>query len=407
MNDNLKQWFRKFYNKVTGSIAFYPALMAFGFLLLSWGMLEIDFSPWGKELKSGMKWLRLKDASTARSIISTVAGAVISLTVFSFSMVMIVLNQAASQMTNRVLNSMIENRFQQLILGFYIGTIVYALFLLSTIRDVATGVYIPALSIYLLILMTITAVFLFIYFLDYVTQTVKFETVIQRVMNQTFVTMKNQFAEIEEVHVPWENLPFVEIKTQQSNYYQSFDEKKLLEIASSESVFISFLYPKGTFLIEGLVLMKIYSDKTVSEACKNKIAATTDFYNGQPIAINADYGFKQLAEIAIKALSPGINDPGTAVIALQAIASLLCYHLNKNVPFLKSDLKKMPRIYTPVPSFETIFEQCLNPIWNYGKDDQYIQLEMVFLINQLRIADTNKTHTTLFDTFIDKIEKVD
>jgi hypothetical protein len=45
MNDNLKQWFRKFYNKVTGSIAFYPALMAFGFLLLSWGMLEIDSSP--------------------------------------------------------------------------------------------------------------------------------------------------------------------------------------------------------------------------------------------------------------------------------------------------------------------------------------------------------------------------
>jgi uncharacterized membrane protein len=114
----------------------------------------------------------------------------------------------------------------------------------------------------LLILMTITAIFLFIYFLDYVTSTNKFGTVIQSVVNQKFVTMKNQLAEIEEVHVPWENLPFVEITT--IKLYQSFDEKKLLEIASSESVFISFLYPKETFLIEGLVLMKIYSDKTVS-----------------------------------------------------------------------------------------------------------------------------------------------
>jgi uncharacterized membrane protein len=404
MNQNLKQWFRKFYNKITGSIAFYPALMAFGFLFLSWGMLEVDLSPWGKELKSGLKWLRLKDASTARSIISTVAGAVISLTVFSFSMVMIVLNQAASQMSNRVLTSMIENRFQQLILGFYIGTVVYALFLLSTIREISSGVYIPALSIYLLILMTIIDIFLFIYFLDYVTQTVKFETVIERVMNQTFATMKNHFTEIEEVNVPWLNLPFIEVKTKESNYFQDFDSKILSEIAAAENVFVSFLYPKGTFLLEGVVLLKIYSDKTVLETCKNKIAAMADFYSGQPIAINADYGFKQLAEIAIKGLSPGINDPGTAVIALQAITSLLRYRLHKNAPALKKEGKKMTRIYIPVTDFKELFEQCLKPIWNYGKDDQYIQKELVFLINQLQQADSKKQHTALFDAFLSKID---
>ena len=112
------KWLRKNYNKITHSIAFFPAIIALGFILLSWGMLEIDFSNWGKQLKSGLSWISLKDASTARSIISTIAGAIISLTVFSFSMVMIVLNQAASQMSNRVLTSMIENRFQQIVLGF-------------------------------------------------------------------------------------------------------------------------------------------------------------------------------------------------------------------------------------------------------------------------------------------------
>ena len=120
MTKNITQLFKRYYNKMIGSIAFYPAIMALAFLILSWGMLELDFSPWGKEFKGGLKWLRLQDPSTARSIISTIAGAVISLTVFSFSMVMIVLNQAASQMSNRVLTSMIQNRFQQLVLGFYI-----------------------------------------------------------------------------------------------------------------------------------------------------------------------------------------------------------------------------------------------------------------------------------------------
>ena len=160
-------------------------------------MIEFDFSDYGKEIKNGLPWLSLKDASTARTIISTVAGAIISLTVFSFSMVMIVLNQAASQMSNRVLNSMIENRFQQVILGIYIGTIVYALFLLSTIRNITSGIYVPAFSIYLLILLTVIDIFLFIYFLDYVTQTVKYETVIDRVRTQTLKTIERDFKEAQ------------------------------------------------------------------------------------------------------------------------------------------------------------------------------------------------------------------
>lgn len=405
MKNSITQWLRIYYNKIISSIAFYPALMAFGFLILSWIMLEIDFSNWGQELKSQLNWLRLKDATTARSIIATVAGAVISLTVFSFSMVMIVLNQAASQMSNRVLTSMIENRFQQLVLGFYIGTIVYALFLLSTIRDTSNGIYIPALSIYLLILMTVIAIFLFIYFLDYVTQTVKFETVIERVMMQTFTTLKRDCKEIEQEITPWEHLPFIEIKTQQSNYFQSFKTKDLLEIASDENLFITFLYPQGTFLIKGSVFMKVYSEKTVLDECKNKIAKQIDFYNGQPIAVNANYGFNQLAEIALKALSPGINDPGTAIIALQAITSLLQFRLNHHQPVLGIDSGKIPRIYTPVISFDAVFKHCFDAIWNYGKNDQYIQKEMLFLIIQLKNADSDCRYTNLFDPLISKIEK--
>ena len=405
MKNSITQWLRIYYNNIISSIAFYPALMAFGFLILSWIMLEIDFSNWGQELKSQLNWLRLKDATTARSIIATVAGAVISLTVFSFSMVMIVLNQAASQMSNRVLTSMIENRFQQLVLGFYIGTIVYALFLLSTIRDTSNGIYIPALSIYLLILMTVIAIFLFIYFLDYVTQTVKFETVIERVMTQTFTSLKRDCKEIEQENMTWEHLPFTEIKTQQSNHFQSFKTKDLLELASDENLFITFLYPQGTFLIKGSVFMKVYSEKTVLDECKSKITEHIDFYNGQPIAVNANYGFNQLAEIALKALSPGINDPGTAIIALQAITSLLQFRLNHHQPVLSIDKGKVPRIHTPVISFDAVFNHCFTAIWNYGKNDQYIQKEMLFLIIQLKNADSDGRYTNLFDPLISKIQK--
>ncbi len=175
---------------MTGSIAFYPAFIGLLFLIIAVLMLNFDFSEPGKQIKLQLQWLHLKDASTARNIIAVIAGGIISLTVFSFSMVMIVLNQAASQMSNRVLDKLIGNRFQQIVLGIYIGTIVYALFLLSTIRDINSGIYIPSLSVYLLILITISDIFLFIYFIHYITQSVKYEVIIRRIYEDTKAAME-------------------------------------------------------------------------------------------------------------------------------------------------------------------------------------------------------------------------
>ena len=85
------KWFRNTYKKTITSIAFLPAVISLSFLVLSFFMIEFDFSPSGKHIKSNLHWLSLKDAQTARSICTTIAGGVISLAVFSFSMVMILL----------------------------------------------------------------------------------------------------------------------------------------------------------------------------------------------------------------------------------------------------------------------------------------------------------------------------
>ena len=401
---NFSKSLRKYYTKIISSIAFIPAIIAIGFLLLSWGMLEFDFSDFGKHLKSNLSWLSLKDASTARSIISTVAGALISLTVFSFSLVMIVLNQAASQMSNRVLSSMIENRFQQIILGFYIGTIVYALFLLSTIREINSGIYVPALSIYLLILFTVIDIFLFIYFLDYVTQTVKYETVINRIQKQTMITMKDNFEEIKEENVNWQHLPFTIIKAPESNYFQGFNETILLDLATEKNLFIRMLYSTGTFLIKGTDMMEIYCKDDIDDDTKEALQSAIDFYKGQPISLNANYGFNQLAEVAIKALSPGINDPGTAVISLHALSDLFAYRLFHRLPFLKYNEKEEAKIYLPSPLFEETFIKCINPIWHYGKEDQYIQNELILMARQLKAADHKKSYAELFDKLIRDVE---
>ena len=360
-------------------------------------MLAFDFSEYGKHLKAGLSWVSLKDASTARTIISTVVGGIISLTVFSFSMVMIVLNQAASQMSNRILSSMIENRFQQIVLGFYIGTIVYALFLLSTIRDLQNGVLVPAISIYLLLLLTVTDIFLFIYFLDYVTQTVKYETVIQRVQFQTYKTMQVQFLQIPAEEVTLNDEPFVELVSDTSGYYQGFDQKQLIKTAQELDITIVILHKKGSFLIKGSSFLKVYGRRELDDNCKKKIFLAIDFFLGQPIDRNAEYGFRHLTEVALKALSPGINDPATAVLSINALSDLFAYRLNHYLPTVLKDATDKVRVVVTNLSFEELFEECMYPIWHYGKEDRYIQNAILLMMDQLEHLDVKKSQFDFFN----------
>ena len=404
MTVNIRKYIRIYLIKIKESIAFYPAVIAIAFLLLSLMMIELDFSDWGKEVKSNFNWLSLKDASTARSIISTVAGALISLTVFSFSMVMIVLNQAASQMSNRVLSSMIENRFQQTVLGFYIGTIVYALFLLTTIRDVSSGIYVPALSIYLLILLTVVDIFLFIYFLDYVTQSVKYETVIDRIKTQTLKTMQQSSTETKSATPNWNNLNRNLVVVQESNYFQNFNTSKILTIAEKNNLYVEFLHQPTTYLLKSVPFAYVYSKEEFTDEILKDICSSADFFSGQPINLSADYGFRQLTEVALKALSPGINDPATAVLALNALSDLFMYKLNTLQQSVYLGDSGVARIKVPTISFEELFKTSVNPIWSYGKNDALIQTSLLHALSLLKSADSQKQYHNLFNVFEHKIQ---
>ncbi len=378
------KWLRVQYSNTVNSIAILPAIIASLFLLLSWLMIILDFSPEGRNIKANFNWLRLQDPATARSIISAIVAGIISLTVFSFSMVMIVLNQAASQMSNRVLDKLIGNRSQQWILGFYIGTIVYSLFLLSTIRDTDKGIHVPALSTYLLIALTILDIFLFIYFLHYITNSVKYDNIIGRIYKQTKEAIEKNYHQ--------KNFTFTNINRQEglkinatiSGNYQGFEKHKLLKLCEKENLIISITYPPGTFILKDAPFLIILNRKELSKECIDKILVLTNIEQKELIENNYYYGFRQLKEVAVKALSPGINDPGTAILSLHALIDLLTFRLQHSPVTTIRNSKGNDRIYVCGKTFDEIFIEYLLPIWDYGSNDRSIQQEFKLVLIQLQ-----------------------
>lgn len=377
----IKIWIKNLYQQVVNSIAFYPAIITIAFLLISFLSITLDFSEQGKQFKSQLYWLRLRDASTARSIISSIVAGIITLTVFSFSMVMIVLNQTASQMSNRILDKLIGSRFQQIVLGVYVGTIVYALFLLSSIRDIDSGTRIPALSTYLLILITILDVFLFIYFLHYITQSVKYNVIIRRIFKETKIPLENKCCLSEEPSVSLliENASV--IYAEASGIYESFEKHLLLHICNENDCTLQILPAPGTFILKGMPIVN--SDKQLPPEVISEINGSVNLHVTESIGENFFFGCRQLSEVAIKALSPGINDPSTAIDSMRALFQLYAHrvcHFPVNV--IKNE-KNKTRIIINELSFEVIFQRTLLPIWDYGKNDRMIQQEIRHLLTML------------------------
>jgi uncharacterized membrane protein len=384
MKNNFWEWFKIRYSIIINSIAFIPIITAIAFLGLSAFMIYFDYSDTGKQIKDDFGWLSLKDATTARSIIQAIVTGIISLAVFSFSMVMIVLNQAASNMSNRVLDKLIGNSFQQLILGIYLGTIVYGLALLTTIRDIDSGVYVPALSTYFLIILTVADIFLFIYFLHYITQSVKYETIIKKICSQTKNTIRKKCTLSEEPSKPENVKDGKLIAVPFSGVYEGFHEEYILKLCKEKEMVMSFLYSPGTFLLMGTPFITFSAGKDLNDEEIKELLKNIHITNNETIDANYIYGLRQLTEVAVRGLSPGLNDPGTAVEALRAIGDLLLYRLKLYPDNTFKDENGKVRIITKQKPFEIIFEEVVLPIWMYGKQDLLLQKEMENLLIQFK-----------------------
>ena len=191
----------------------------------------------------------------------------------------------------------------------------------------------------------------------------------------------------------------------ESNYFQGFAKKQFASYAKSHEAVIQFLHPLGTYLLKGQPLLAIYSRTLLNEDEKSELISEVDLYRGQPIEENFFYGFHQLAEIALKALSPGINDPETAILSLHSLTDLFSYLLHHNIESVFQDKDGVARVNLQQRSLESIFTECFYPIWDYGKKDRYIQSAMLQMLTQLQSSDTHHKMTSLFHPFMKTIKE--
>jgi uncharacterized membrane protein len=168
----------------------------------------------------------------------------------------------------------------------------------------------------------------------------------------------------------------------------------LREIACNQNCIIRAVQPEGFYHIAGAPLFQA-SIKISDKKILGRIEDSLIFYTGESIKDNPFYGIRQLSEVAIQALSTGLNAPGTAIACLDFLGDLLSIRLTQDHTKYIRDKDNSLRFIIPEISFEELLEICISPIRIYGEKDINVIKSLLNLMKRLSYNDANFTYRNL------------
>ncbi len=327
----MKQLFNKlatFFNSVRSNIAFYPTLFAAIGFNFAFFMIYLEDRGISTYLLEAIPVLVVDNGNTALALLSSFITGLISMMVFSFSMVMVLLNQASSNYSPRLLPGLISDKNHQMILGIYLFTILYCIFILFSIQPTGDKYQIPGFSVLLGILFTVVCICAFIYFIHNISHNIQINNILDKIFHLAEKRL-NQLIDSEErgdKDFP-DTSDWFEYHTEKTGYFQNIALSNVIDICEKEETKLEILPVKGIFVLKGIPVFK--SEKELDEDAIKSILSNFNFARGELVADNYALAFKQITEIIVKAMSPGINDPGTALNGIDYLMELFALRMKK------------------------------------------------------------------------------
>lgn len=359
----------RLYQRTMHSLALYPTLIALGFFLLCLLVMHIEYQPWMMSLKRGVDLGLVRNAENARLILSTLVGGILTLTVFSFSMVMVVLNNAAAALSPRVVPGLISDKGHQKTLGFYLGTILYSLLLITSIEQ-ANSTFVPSLGVLIALCMGIACLGLFVHFIHSISRSIQVEYILNNLYQTTLEKLAAREAKLSCIDTlpSWpDDKHWEQVCARHNGYFKELNTNAINAILCEHDLHMTVMIHRGFFVMSGRPLFKL--NRTVDEDIANSLLDCFDFFIEEYAHAHYLFGCTQISEIAVKALSPGINDPGTAITAIDMLSVLFSKRLSlPDLDFAPLD-DEPPRLFHHELSLDELLQLVFGPIRNYGSDD--------------------------------------
>ena len=402
---------KQFYNileqiiKLESNIAFYPSLISLGGMAFAFFMYYLE--SWGisKYLVDNAPLLVINNIETARDLLTTFIGGLISIMVFSFSLVMILLNQASSNFSPRLLPGLISNKRHQIILGIYNASLLYCIFTLVSITPQGDKYQLPGFSVLLAIIFMTVCLAAFIYFIHSISQQIQVGTIMDKIFDDAFDRLSKliENEKPSDIQFP-DTSSWQSIDSKKSGYLQYVSLKSLASFAKEKKVKIEISQTKGTFILKDLSIFK-YSGADLDNEAIDEVLSYFHFSKNELVEENYVLAFKQITEIALKAMSPGINDPGTAINAIDYMTDLFALRMKKRDSSYLFDDDDNAYVSIKTVSFEALMYNVMAALRTYCKHD-VIVIQKLFMMHEYLLQHVDAVDHLYKKTIIKEINNL-
>jgi len=375
------------------SFWFVPTLMALGAVALSAGTVAVDSGPLGKTLANSVGWLWSGGADGARALLSTVASSVITVAGTVFSITIAALTLASSQFGPRLLRNFTRDLGNQLVLGTFVATYLYCLLVLRTVRGANEGDFVPYLSVTCGTLLAAAGIGVLIYFIHHVASSIQAESLVASIGGE----LKQDITRLRPPAPPGPGhadaeLPFTPperearpVRAAKSGYVQTVDRDGLVQAAAKEDVLLQILRRPGDFVSCGDALLLVWSQRDeLGKEDASRLRGAFSLGTRRTPVQDVRYGVRQLTEIAARALSPGINDPFTAMGCIDWLADALAELARHHVPSgMRRDAEGRPRLTEQPVGFAELANLGFDPIRAYGAGNAMLAAHLLSAVGRL------------------------
>jgi len=378
--------FRQLWSNLRSSFWVMPSLIVGFSTALAVALIEADSAGSDRWLA---QWPRLFGAGAegARGMMSTIAGSMMTVVGVTFSMILVVLALASSQYTSRVLRNFMRSRTTQVVLGIFAGIFTYCLIVLRTIRSGDEGAFVPNLAVFFGFVLALGGVGALMFFIHHIASSIQASSIIASVAQETIAAIDRLFPENlgrgpgedddDQTLRPLSNRNWCAVPAKLSGYIQGVNNAALLRLARDRKTIVRMEHGIGDFVVQNTALVSLSLEEKPDEETVAALQETFRISSHRTGEQDAAFGISQIVDVALKALSPGINDTTTAVMCVDYLTAILARIAPRQIPSSRRFEEGELRLIAKGPSFESLLAESFDQIRSSATGNVAIMLRML------------------------------
>lgn len=309
----------------------------------------------------------------ARALLAAIITSMISFTGLVFSITVVVLQLTSSQFSPRVLNTFLHDRFTQVALGVFVATFVFAFVVLRTVRGTAeTANFVPTTAVTAAVVLVFVSVLVFLRYIHHITQAIRASTIVTRIAQETRALIVRRYP--EDAEAPTAGVPAIgpvhRVPTAAGGVVQSVDDDRLAEVAAEHRCSIRLVPAIGDFLPTGATLFEVTGQEPPDG---EDLCAAVILNAERTLDQDVGSGLRRLVDIALRALSPSLNDPTTAVQVVDQLHDLLRCLATRPMPPRRRYADDVLLLTVPEARFGDLLALAVDEIARVGAEDPRIR----------------------------------